>query len=160
MVKIIEFDSDERARQAYKEGFEAGRRIGYLDALHETGIDIKSRADKMNEPIEPESETPDEPISSSRETSVKELDLSSRILNCFAHRNIHTIENLISYSADELSGFRNLGQKSLQVVIDKLAKRGLSLQVKSIKKRSARNTPSRRQEEGLLYFARGKYEEQ
>ena len=61
------------------------------------------------------------------ELTIEELDLSVRSLNCLKRANINTVEDLISKTEDEMMKVRNLGRKSLEEVINKLAMMGLSL---------------------------------
>lgn len=61
------------------------------------------------------------------ELTIEELDLSVRSFNCLKRANINTVEDLISRSEDEMMKVRNLGRKSLEEVINKLAMMGLSL---------------------------------
>ena len=61
------------------------------------------------------------------ELTIDELDLSVRSFNCLKRANINTVEDLISKTEDEMMKVRNLGRKSLEEVINKLAMMGLSL---------------------------------
>lgn len=61
------------------------------------------------------------------ELTIEELDLSVRSFNCLKRANINTVEDLISKTEDEMMKVRNLGRKSLEEVINKLAMIGLSL---------------------------------
>ena len=61
------------------------------------------------------------------EMTIEELDLSVRSFNCLKRVNINTVENLISKTEDDMIKVRNLGRKSLEEVIHKLAMMGLSL---------------------------------
>ncbi|MGI5971227.1 MAG: DNA-directed RNA polymerase subunit alpha [Oscillospiraceae bacterium] len=61
------------------------------------------------------------------ELTIEELDLSVRSFNCLKRANINTVEDLISKTEDEMMKVRNLGRKSLEEVIHKLAMMGLSL---------------------------------
>ena len=59
--------------------------------------------------------------------TIEELDLSVRAFNCLKRANINTVEDLVSKTQDEMIKVRNLGRKSLEEVIQKLAMMGLSL---------------------------------
>ena len=59
--------------------------------------------------------------------TIEELDLSVRSFNCLKRANINTVEDLISKTEEEMMKVRNLGRKSLEEVINKLAMMGLSL---------------------------------
>ncbi len=61
------------------------------------------------------------------ELTIEELDLSVRSFNCLKRANINTVEDLITKTEDEMMKVRNLGRKSLEEVINKLAMMGLSL---------------------------------
>ena len=61
------------------------------------------------------------------ELTIEELDLSVRSFNCLKRANINTVDDLISKTEDEMMKVRNLGRKSLEEVINKLAMMGLSL---------------------------------
>ena len=61
------------------------------------------------------------------EMTIEELDLSVRSFNCLKRANINTVEDLVSRTQDEMIKVRNLGRKSLEEVIQKLAMMGLSL---------------------------------
>ena len=58
------------------------------------------------------------------ELTIEELDLSVRSFNCLKRANINTVEDLISKTEDEMMKVRNLGRKSLEEVINKLAHDG------------------------------------
>ena len=59
--------------------------------------------------------------------TIEELDLSVRSFNCLKRADINTVEDLISKTEDEMMKVRNLGRKSLEEVINKLAMMGLHL---------------------------------
>lgn len=61
------------------------------------------------------------------EMTVEELDLSVRSFNCLKRANIHKVGDLIEKTEEEMMKVRNLGKKSLDEVIQKLAQFGLSL---------------------------------
>jgi len=61
------------------------------------------------------------------EMTIEELDLSVRSFNCLKRANINTVEDLINKTEDEMMKVRNLGRKSMEEVINKLAMMGLSL---------------------------------
>ena len=61
------------------------------------------------------------------ELTIEELDLSVRSFNCLKRANINTVEDLISKTEDEMMKVSNLGRKSLEEVINKLAMMGLHL---------------------------------
>ena len=61
------------------------------------------------------------------EMTIEELDLSVRSFNCLKRAGIDTVEDLINRTEDDMIKVRNLGRKSLEEVIQKLASLGLSL---------------------------------
>lgn len=61
------------------------------------------------------------------EMTIDELDLSVRSYNCLKRAGIDTVENLVNKTEDEMMKVRNLGKKSLEEVIQKLASLGLAL---------------------------------
>ncbi len=61
------------------------------------------------------------------EMTIEELDLSVRSFNCLKRAGINTLEDLINKTEDDMMKVRNLGRKSLEEVINKLASLGFSL---------------------------------
>ncbi len=61
------------------------------------------------------------------EMTIDEMDLSVRSFNCLKRANINNVEDLISKTEEEMMKVRNLGRKSLEEVINKLAMMGLGL---------------------------------
>ncbi len=61
------------------------------------------------------------------EMSIEEMDLSVRSYNCLKRANIHTIEDLTQRTEEDMLKVRNLGRKSLEEVVSKLASYGLTL---------------------------------
>ncbi len=61
------------------------------------------------------------------EMSIEELELSVRSSNCLRRADIHTVEQLVSRTEEEMSKVRNLGKKSLNEIKKKLTEIGLSL---------------------------------
>ena len=61
------------------------------------------------------------------ELTIEELDLSVRSFNCLKRANINTVTDLISKTEEDMMKVRNLGRKSLEEVINKLAMMGLFL---------------------------------
>ena len=61
------------------------------------------------------------------EMTIEELDLSVRSFNCLKRAGINTVEDLINKSEDDMMKVRNLGRKSLEEVIWKLASLGFNL---------------------------------
>lgn len=61
------------------------------------------------------------------EMTIDDMDLSVRSYNCLKRANINTVEDLISKTEEEMMKVRNLGRKSLEEVVWKLASLGFSL---------------------------------
>ena len=61
------------------------------------------------------------------EMTIEELDLSVRSFNCLKRAGINTVEDLINKSEDDMMKVRNLGRKSLEEVVNKLASLGFTL---------------------------------
>ncbi|MBE6732385.1 MAG: DNA-directed RNA polymerase subunit alpha [Ruminococcaceae bacterium] len=59
--------------------------------------------------------------------TIDELDLSVRSFNCLKRAGINTVEDLIGKSEEDMMKVRNLGHKSLEEVIAKLASFGFTL---------------------------------
>ena len=68
----------------------------------------------------PQIEKKDEPFEM---IFIEELELSVRAYNCLKRANVHTLSDLLQYSADDLLEFKNFGQKSADEVCDSLKKR-------------------------------------
>ncbi len=60
------------------------------------------------------------------EMTIEELDLSVRSFNCLKRAGINTVEDLVNKSESEMMKVRNLGRKSLEEVVGKLAALGFS----------------------------------
>ena len=61
------------------------------------------------------------------EMTIDDMDLSVRSYNCLKRANINTVEELCNRTSEDMMKVRNLGRKSLEEVINKLAMMGLSL---------------------------------
>ncbi|WP_275493869.1 DNA-directed RNA polymerase subunit alpha C-terminal domain-containing protein, partial [Oenococcus oeni] len=57
---------------------------------------------------------------------IEELELSVRSFNCLKRAGINTIEDLTDKTMHDMGEVRNLGRKSLEEIIQKLAERGQS----------------------------------
>ncbi len=64
------------------------------------------------------------------EMTIEDLDLTVRSYNCLKRAGINTVEELIQRTEEDMMKVRNLGRKSLEEVIQKLAGLGLSLKKK------------------------------
>ncbi|MBQ2296716.1 MAG: DNA-directed RNA polymerase subunit alpha [Clostridia bacterium] len=72
-------------------------------------------------------EKDDKGVSKILEMTIEELDLSVRSFNCLKRASINTVQDLTEKTEDEMMKVRNLGRKSLDEVINKLADLGFSL---------------------------------
>ena len=72
-------------------------------------------------------EKDDKGVSKILEMTIEELDLSVRSFNCLKRAGINTVQDLTEKTEDEMMKVRNLGRKSLDEVINKLADLGFSL---------------------------------
>lgn len=61
------------------------------------------------------------------ELSIEELDLSVRSYNCLKRAGINTVEDLASKTEEDMMKVRNLGRKSKEEILQKLAELGLGL---------------------------------
>jgi DNA-directed RNA polymerase subunit alpha len=59
--------------------------------------------------------------------SIEELDLSVRSYNCLKRAGINTVEDLANKTEEDMMKVRNLGRKSLEEVLNKMADLGLVL---------------------------------
>ena len=58
------------------------------------------------------------------EMTIEDLDLSVRSFNCLKRAGIHTVEDLVNKTEAEMMKVRNLGRKSFEEVMQKLASLG------------------------------------
>ena len=84
--------------------------------LSDRGIEAQVMADK---PMDPKGKVMD--------MNIDELELSVRSYNCLKRAGINTVEELCNKTADDMMKVRNLGRKSLEEVLNKMAELGLSL---------------------------------
>ena len=61
------------------------------------------------------------------EMTIEELELSVRSFNCLKRAGINTVEDLINKTEEDMMRVRNLGRKSLDEVVAKLASLGFTL---------------------------------
>ncbi|MCL2699307.1 MAG: DNA-directed RNA polymerase subunit alpha [Defluviitaleaceae bacterium] len=61
------------------------------------------------------------------ELSIEELDLSVRSYNCLKRAGINTVDDLANKTEEDMMKVRNLGRKSLEEVLNKMAELGLAL---------------------------------
>ena len=72
-------------------------------------------------------EKTEDPKVKALETSIEDLDFSVRAYNCLKRAGIHTLQDLVNMSENDMMKIRNLGKKSLKEVLDKIRDMGLVL---------------------------------
>lgn len=72
-------------------------------------------------------EKTEDPAIKALETSIEDLDFSVRAYNCLKRAGIHTLQDLVNKSENDMMKIRNLGKKSLKEVLDKIRDMGLVL---------------------------------
>ncbi len=72
-------------------------------------------------------EKTEDPKVKALETSIEDLDFSVRAYNCLKRAGIHTLQDLVNKSENDMMKIRNLGKKSLKEVLDKIRDMGLVL---------------------------------
>lgn len=103
--------------------------VSPLDAMNEAAKILSENFRKIYEP-DTEEELEDKGSSISEEIlklTIEELDLPVRITNALKAIEINTIEDLINVARPQLLKAKNLGTKSLSLISEKLAERGLAL---------------------------------
>lgn len=85
--------------------------------------DLSSIADVSGMMIE----KTEDPKVKALETSIEDLDFSVRAYNCLKRAGIHTLQDLVNKSENDMMKIRNLGKKSLKEVLDKIRDMGLVL---------------------------------
>ena len=73
--------------------------------------------------VEKTSDTQDKVL----EMTIEELDLSVRSFNCLKRAGINTVADLVNTTEEDIMKVRNLGRKSYEEVVNKLADMGLNL---------------------------------
>ena len=86
-------------------------------------IDLSENAKSVDVMVEKEDDQKEKVL----EMSIDELELSVRSYNCLKRAGINTVEDLANKTEDEMMKVRNLGRKSLEEVLNKMAELGLSL---------------------------------
>ncbi len=86
-------------------------------------IDLNENLQNMSLMVEREENEKEKVL----EMSIEELELSVRSSNCLRRADIHTVEQLISKSEEDMAKVRNLGKKSLNEIKKRLSEIGLSL---------------------------------
>lgn len=87
--------------------------LGLSEGVSDTESIMAEKSDKAKEKV--------------LDLTIDELDLSVRSFNCLKRAGINTVEDLINKSEEDMMKVRNLGRKSLEEVIAKLASFGFAL---------------------------------
>lgn len=100
-----------------------------LEGVEKAAKILEGYYKQIYEPVEEEVEdtTPKFLADDLEKSSVEELDLPVRITNALKAIEIDTIGKLITISSSQLLKAKNLGAKSLTLISEKLAERGLKL---------------------------------
>ena len=72
-------------------------------------------------------EKTEDPKVKALETTIEDLDFSVRAYNCLKRAGIHTLQDVVNKSENDMMKIRNLGKKSLKEVLDKVRDLGLVL---------------------------------
>ena len=72
-------------------------------------------------------EKTEDPKVKALETTIEDLDFSVRAYNCLKRAGVHTLQDLVNKSENDMMKIRNLGKKSLKEVLDKIRDLGLTL---------------------------------
>ena len=72
-------------------------------------------------------EKTEDPKVKALETTIEDLDFSVRAYNCLKRAGIHTLQDLVNRSENDMMKIRNLGKKSLKEMLDKVKELGLVL---------------------------------
>jgi DNA-directed RNA polymerase subunit alpha len=83
---------------------------------------------KVTDTLSPTSQTIETPVQDEKNEHletifIEELELSVRAYNCLKRANVHTLSDLLKYSATDLLEFKNFGQKSADEVCENLKAR-------------------------------------
>ena len=72
-------------------------------------------------------EKKEDPKQKALETAIEDLDFSVRAYNCLKRAGMHTLQDLVNKTDQEVMKIRNLGKKSLKEVLDKVKELDLTL---------------------------------
>jgi DNA-directed RNA polymerase subunit alpha len=87
-------------------------------------VNLTQQEEEEEEPVENTAASKKEKI---LEMNIEELDLSVRSYNCLKRAAVNTVGDLVNKTEEDMMKVRNLGRKSLEEVVAKLASLGLSL---------------------------------
>ena len=105
--------------------------ISPLEALQQAARVLAKQFKQVFDPVEEEAEEPKEELSPEEaETlrlTVEELDLPTRIANALRNGGFKTVGSLAQATKEDVAKVKNLGEKSVKIVEEALAKREVSL---------------------------------
>ena len=87
-------------------------------------VDLSDRLDNSEVAVDKEESQREKLM----DMSIEELDLSVRSYNCLKRAGINSVEDLANKTEEDMMKVRNLGRKSLEEVLNKMADLGLALQ--------------------------------
>lgn len=85
--------------------------------------DLNKETSSIEIMVEKEDEEKDKIL----ETTIEELELSVRSSNCLKRAGINNVEDLINKTEEDLLKVRNLGNKSLEEILEKMKELGIEL---------------------------------
>ena len=91
--------------------------LSILASVDEASLEVKEK----------EVEVSEEPVAHTTHKMIEDLELSVRSYNCLKRAGIHTLQDLVNKSENDMMKIRNLGKKSLKEVLDKIKDLGLDL---------------------------------
>ncbi|MBO4939449.1 MAG: DNA-directed RNA polymerase subunit alpha [Clostridia bacterium] len=121
-------DYDKLTLEVWTDGTFSGKEIISLAAkIMQDHISLFVNLSETIKDIDILKKTEDDKQQQILKMQIEEMDLSVRSYNCLKRANIHTVEDLTKKTEDDMLKVRNLGRKSLEEVINKLASYGLAL---------------------------------
>ena len=90
-------------------------------------VDLSDKISSKTTVVEKSETTQDKVL----EMTIEELDLSVRSFNCLKRAGINTVADLVNTTEEDMMKVRNLGRKSYEEVVKKMADMGLSLSKES-----------------------------
>ena len=90
-------------------------------------LELVTKVDKIADVTGLMIEKKEDPKQKALETAIEDLDFSVRAYNCLKRAGIHTLQDLVNKSDNEVMKIRNLGKKSLKEVLDKVKELDLKL---------------------------------
>lgn len=128
---VLELETDGTLTPADALNRAASLMIDSLSPLWQlSDAEIEEQDPDINNVIYDNGDTTTVPITSKLDVldrPIEELELNVRPFNCMRRAGIVTIGDLVQHTDEEVKNFRNLGSKSFDEIVDRLAERGLAL---------------------------------